>query len=82
MSSILLAKMPVSHFKLLKLKIMGLGIDPNSREAITAVECSLTWQLGNWEANHADKIFGFDSIDSLAIHVRVSFSNEDSGDKK
>jgi hypothetical protein len=41
------AKVLHEHLKQSKLKIKGLGIGPNSRESITDVVSSFTWQLGN-----------------------------------
>ena len=60
-----------------KLKVKGFGVDPHSREVVTVVVFSFTGSLGNWVADHADKIFKLDSIDALTTYVRVSFSNED-----
>jgi hypothetical protein len=64
-----------NHLKQYKLKIHGLGIDPNSREAtvVTVVVSSFTGHLGNWDAYHADEIFKLDNIDALTANVRVSF---------
>ena len=64
-----------------KLKVKGFGVDPNSKEAATVVVSSFTASLGNWDADHTDKIFKLDSIDALTAYVRVSFSNEDSEGK-
>jgi len=51
------AKKLHNHLKQSKLKIKCFGIDLDSREAITVVVSSLTGHLGNWAADHADKIF-------------------------
>ncbi len=45
-----------NHLKQSKLKIKEFGVEPNSREDITVAVSSLTDQLGNWVAKHADEI--------------------------
>ncbi len=59
-----------------KLKNKEFGIDPDSREAVSVVVSSFTGQLGNWAADHADKIFKVNFINALTAYVRVSFSDE------
>ncbi len=51
-------------------------MDPNSREGVTAVVSSLTGQLSNRAADHADEIFKLNSVDALTAYVRVSSFTE------
>jgi hypothetical protein len=46
-----------NHIKLSKQKVEGFGIDPNFCEAVTVAVFSLTGQLGNLAADHADELF-------------------------
>ena len=69
-----------NHVKYSKLKIKGFGIYPNSREVVEVVVSSFTGHLGNWAANHADKLFKLESIDASIAYARVSFFNEDLDD--
>ena len=62
-----------NHLKQYKLKIRGLGINPDSNKVVVVLVSSFTCKLGDRASDHSFEIYDMKTMDERISYVRVSF---------